>query len=386
MLSHYLASKTSPDSEKPLSSAPPKRITTRTQTLDGPISSINTINVLSEIAATLGNAPHRPSKQAAMVDLNGCFTRLVAIFSTGEEAVTPYELSSSGLVSSLLLCLSSSSCIHWSGVVRGNPDFHYSLDFKWLWSFVYPLTVFFQVTSNDSRHHMEFLLQRRQIFLRIFEGNAGLPIFIRCLSNVLDQTERLPIHLFDEISYPTSSDQLKHEVTACMEALSSASPSTVATPEVPPARPPRSCRSNSSSCFDFTDSCRSTREEYSQVLPLGLIAPPLPSASDYHNRLTGGGVRGLVDRQVLLLLGAWFPGLHTRICTGSVGNPQVQDAFTIIVKRRLNATREIRVGSGKGRPLFLSHGFPRGRPCFMPSSTEHCLRDVALVKEWCVSD
>ncbi|KAL5964597.1 E3 ubiquitin-protein ligase HECTD1 [Taenia solium] len=354
MLSHDLAPETSSDSEKPLPSAPPKCITARTQTLDGPISSANTIKALSEIAATLGNAPYRTSKQAAMVDLNGCFTHLAAIFSTGKEAVTPYELSSSGLVSSLLLCLSSSSCMQWSDVVN----------------------------SNDSHHHMGFLLQRRQIFLRIFKGNACLSTLIRCLINVLDQTERLPIHLFDEISYPTSSAQLKHEVTACMEALSSASPSTVATAEVPPAGPPRSCPPNSSSCFDFTDCCRSAREEYSQVLPLGLIAPPLPSASDYHNHLTGGGVRGLVDRQVLLLLGAWFPHLHTRLCTGAVATPQVQDTFTMLVKRRLNATREIRVGSGKGRPLFLSHGFPRGCPWFMPSSTEHCLRGVTLVKEW----
>ncbi|KAH9285088.1 E3 ubiquitin-protein ligase HECTD1 [Echinococcus granulosus] len=353
ILSHDLVPTTSPDSEKPLPSAPPERITARAQNLNGSISGTNTINALSEIAAALASAPYQTSKQEAMVDLNGCFTRLAAIFSTGEEAVTPYELSSSGLIPSLLLCLSSSSCVRWGGVVN----------------------------SNDSHYHIEFLLQRRQTFLRIFEGNVGLPILIRCLLNVLDQTERLPIHLFEEISYPTSSDQLKHEVSACMEALTSASPSTLATIEVPPAKAPRSCPPNSSSCFDFTGYCRST-EEYSQVLPLGLIAPPLPSTSDFHNHLTGGGVRGLVDRQVLLLLGAWFPGLHTRLCTGSVGTPQVQDSFTMIVKRRHGATREIRVGSGKGRPLFLSHGFPRGRSCFMSASTEHFLRGVTLVKEW----
>ncbi|KAL5108442.1 E3 ubiquitin-protein ligase Ufd4 [Taenia crassiceps] len=354
LLSHDLAPKTSPYSEKPLPSAPPTCLRAWTQTLDESISSVNTINTLSEIAATIGNAPYRTSKEAVLADLNGCFTRLVAIFSTGEEAVTPYELSSSGLVSSLLLCLSSSSCIHWSGVVN----------------------------SDNFHHHMDFLLQRRQTFLHIFEGNVGLSVLIRCLLNVLDQTERLPIHVFDEISYPTSSDQLKHDVTACVEALSSASLSTVETAEVLPSRPPRSCPHNSSNCFDFAYSCRPTREEYSQVLPLGLIAPPLPSALDYHQHLTGGGVRGLVDRQLLLLLGAWFPGLNTRLCTGTVGTPQVQDAFTLIVKRRLTATREIRVGSGKGRPIFLSHGFPRGRPCFMPSSIEHCLRGVTLVKEW----
>ncbi|VDM35579.1 unnamed protein product, partial [Hydatigera taeniaeformis] len=329
MLSHDLASMASPDSAKPLPSAPPKGMITKGKTLDGADSIVDTIVALCEIAACLGNAPYRTSRQEALDDLNEGFSHLLEIFSTGEEAVTPYELSSSGLVSSLLLCLSSSSCIHWSGVV----------------------------SSNNSRLHMEFLQQRRQTFLRICEGKAGLSTLVRCLVNVLDQTERLPIHIFEEISYPTSSDQLKHGVSACMEALSAASPPAGATSE-------------------------STEEEYSQVLPLGLIAPPLPSSSGYHNHLTGGGVRGLVDRQVLLLLGAWFPDLNKRVCTGTVGTSQVQDTFTMTVKRRLNAPREIRVGSGKGRPLFLSHGFPRGRPFFMPSSTEFWFRGVTLVKEW----
>ena len=74
---------------------------------------------LMEITRGLIRAVKRCWKEKAVEDLRWYFNSLAEIMGKGheEEAVMPQEISSSGLISALLLCLSSSSCRHWSNVV-----------------------------------------------------------------------------------------------------------------------------------------------------------------------------------------------------------------------------------------------------------------------------
>ena len=83
------------------------------------ITTTSTAANLKEIARRLIGAVNRRGKEEALEDLRWCFNSLAEIMRRRhvEEAVMPQEISSSGLISALLLCLSSSSCRHWSNVV-----------------------------------------------------------------------------------------------------------------------------------------------------------------------------------------------------------------------------------------------------------------------------
>ena len=77
-----------------------------------------TSHKLRGIVSALVNAASRSRIEASVDDLKRGFRGLVEIIDASEEAVVPHELSSSGLVSALLLCLSPSSCARWCKVVR----------------------------------------------------------------------------------------------------------------------------------------------------------------------------------------------------------------------------------------------------------------------------
>ena len=76
------------------------------------------MNKLREIACVLINAPNKSTMEASVDDLKRSFKGLAEIIGSEEDAVAPRELSSSGLIRALLLCLSSSSCTNWCKVVR----------------------------------------------------------------------------------------------------------------------------------------------------------------------------------------------------------------------------------------------------------------------------
>ena len=74
---------------------------------------------LKEIVRRVIGATKRCGKEEAVEDLRWCFNSLAEIMGRGnvEEEVMPQEISSSGLISGLLLCLSTSLCRHWRNVV-----------------------------------------------------------------------------------------------------------------------------------------------------------------------------------------------------------------------------------------------------------------------------
>lgn len=226
---------------------------------------------------------------------------------------------------------------------------------------------------------MDFLRKRREIFLNSFKGGS-LCTLIQCLIGVLDQIECLPLHLFEQVIYPTSAEELNHSALLSVESVVSDKPLSS---DHSANKPPLSCPLNSSSsCFDFSDLLQSEGEEYSQILPRGLIAPPL-RPSGCHSRLTGGGVRGLVDRRILLLLGAWLPSLQTTVCAGSVGTSQMQDYYSVTFERSPDSMRQIRVNeNGKSRTLFLSRTYYGSFNLLAPVGA--IVHGVPLLKEWCV--
>ena len=226
-----------------------------------------------------------------------------------------------------------------------------------------------QVGSRDVDQHLEFLQVRRSTFLGAFEGR-GLSALIRSLVGVLDQTECLPLHLFDQIMHPVLLKDLKRNVLISVDQASSKR-STL--DGVSPTKKRRiSSAPSSSNCLTSPDYHRWSSEVKHcwKMIPRGLIAPPLQS-SNYHERLTGG-VSGLVDRRVLLLLGRWFPHFQPGCCAGSVASEQIRNGYPI-------ALHQIPDGCSQAPVL------PTNRCNYTVSmiySLERCLPEVRMTKPW----
>ena len=183
---------------------------------------------------------------------------------------------------------------------------------------------------------MEFLRLRREIFLDAMEGRS-LVMLIRCLVKVVDQTESLPLHLFDQVMHPTLREHLKRNVLMC---VGGEAPESSSTADVEVAQTMGVNSSSSASiCVDTPELKGNVKMELDaemeeegglEMLPRGLIAPPL-RPRDGHEHLTGG-VSGLVDRRILLLLGRWFENFHSDHCSGSVVTKQVLGGYQIDVE------------------------------------------------------
>uniref|UniRef100_A0A5K3F7D1 E3 ubiquitin-protein ligase n=1 Tax=Mesocestoides corti TaxID=53468 RepID=A0A5K3F7D1_MESCO len=276
--------------------------------------------------------------------LTSSFQALSMMLGSGEESVTPYELSASGLISALLLCLSPCKAADWRGVID----------------------------SDDVLTHLIFLRRRRQAFLHVFKSTMTLPVLTRCLVRALDQSEHLPLHLFEFIPYRSTSRRLHQSGVDAM--ASEKAPASIA--------PPLSCPPNTGSAAPvFTFSCEQPTTECPVALPLGILASPHLLPLDQHTKLTAGGIRGLVDFRVNRLLGAWLPSLAFSMCVGCGGMHQLRQSCPIVVKRQRGVENELQVDD---ECLYLQTTLPNGLALVM---TTWCGRyrdriKLSVVKDW----
>ena len=104
--------------EETLQSAPPIQTGSRLELTDNTaLFRTDMTDTLKEIANTLDNLSNSSTVEDVLNNLRLGFTRLVGIIVSGEKAITPQELLSSGLISKFLRCLSPSFCLHWSSLV-----------------------------------------------------------------------------------------------------------------------------------------------------------------------------------------------------------------------------------------------------------------------------
>ncbi|VDN97832.1 unnamed protein product [Rodentolepis nana] len=311
-----LASKLTSTDDRIPQSAPPVHVEKKIE------SSRSMIDTLSDIEGQIQSAIKSNSKEKALRVLTEAFTRLKDIFSPDKEPITHHEIASSNLVSAILLCLSSKKLLKWRNLVQ----------------------------SNKAEDHLVFLEARRNVFRGIFGDTENLQIMVMCILDSLDQTECLPLHIFEQLSYSTSyvlSDQL------------GSGKNRVKMRNYPKSAPPN--KNNLMTYFDFTDAMMENSPKLAtQTLPLGIIAPPLPYSTDYHNFLTGGGIRGVIDNRLFTLLGSWFPSLSADQCTGVVSHRQVDENLTMKIQRQQNSPGEIFIDK---ELLILSRGY-RYSQCF----------------------
>lgn len=224
----------------------------------------------------------------------------------------------------------------------------------------------FQVQSKNVEDHLEFLLQRRRVFHQIFAGTKNLQILVNCILDSLDQSECLPLHIFEQISHPSNG-----WTSSCLEPAKS----PVFFRNLPKSAPP-----SGFSCFDFS-SHEQQMAEHCLTIPLGLVAPPLPYSTGYHNYLTGGGVHGLVDHRLLLLIGAWFPSFYSDQCSGVASSRQIDSSSCLKIVRRRDSPKELFIDEDKKVLLLVSRGCYNA--CFhLLSSTEQLTRELVLVQKW----
>ncbi|KAM7535685.1 hypothetical protein Aperf_G00000103216 [Anoplocephala perfoliata] len=299
------------------------------------------VNVLSDVAFQVIEASRQTLRCKALEDLADAFNSLKDLFSHEKENVTHCEITSSNLVRALLFSLSSSHSLEWKNLVQ----------------------------SDKAEDHLYFLLQRRRVFHEIFAGTENLQNLVNCILDSLDQTECLPLHIFEQITYPSNCWTSRGETPSCYES---------AKPQARVRNLPDSAPSSDSTCFDFS-SLRQLMTEYCPTIPLGLVAPPLHHSTGYHNYLTGGGVRGLVDHRLLALLGAWFPYLDLDQCSAS--SRQIENFSNLKIVRRRGSSKELFVDEGKKVLHLLSRGYINA--CFrVLNSTEQFTRELVLVQKW----
>ena len=166
-------------------------------------------------------------------------------------------------------------------------------------------------------------------------------MLIRCLVRVVDQTESLPLHLFDQVMHPTLGEHLKRNVLVCVGGEPPASSliddggddDEVSHKGVVKCLSPASISVAAAEleCNVIMESDVEMEKDVGmEMLPRGLIAPPLRSRGG-HEHLTGG-VSGLVDRRILLLLGRWFRNFQSWQCSGSVATEQILGDYQINVE------------------------------------------------------
>lgn len=121
-----VSSLTPSPSPSPLKSVPLARPTSPAY-VEGFVGASPQLTRLLEAAETINNlvgspAPREKEEQSVVLArLTGAFEVVASVFLEGEEAVTPYELSASGIVSALLKCLVVSKASEWCAVVSSYP-------------------------------------------------------------------------------------------------------------------------------------------------------------------------------------------------------------------------------------------------------------------------
>nr|VZI22286.1 unnamed protein product [Spirometra erinaceieuropaei] len=281
--------------------------------------------------------------------LEDIFRRISAILSEGgEEALTAYEVITSGLSSALLLCLSPARILSWASAIASKPE-----------------------QSQDPSMHVRFLQARRLAFCRAFMpslGGTGITSLVRRLVEALDQTQRLPLNLFERIQTvrhtpsrkiktkpakpngATAVDgQLKETAGGAVSGQKQPAPITTIPPSsigqelpgqtrdfcpLPVSCPPSTGGGGSGGVFTFrlvepTDDPATPMSS----LPLGLLCPRSEMWEMAHRSLNGGGVRALLDRQVNLVLGEFVPSSAYSMCTGRLGMMQLQQGCPLLMER-----------------------------------------------------
>ncbi|GAA52519.1 E3 ubiquitin-protein ligase HECTD1, partial [Clonorchis sinensis] len=150
------------------------------------------------------------SSQSAVTlrTLSSVFERLADLLNLGEQAVTAYELIVSGLVPSLLLCLSAEYADRWNCPV---------------------LPIGLDATTSL----LWYLRERRRTFVKHLLPNTGfscLGVLTRRLVEALELTEHLPLRLYSLMSNKCVNTQSSCDTPDVGEA---ASPTLRATPNPP---------------------------------------------------------------------------------------------------------------------------------------------------------
>ncbi|VDL91952.1 unnamed protein product [Schistocephalus solidus] len=274
------------------------------------------------------------------------FRRISALLGegSGEEALTAYEVITSGLINALLLCLSPTRILSWASAITLKPQ-----------------------EAQDPSVHFRFLQARRLAFCRAFMpslGGAGISSLVRRLIEALDQTQRLPLNLFERMesvrhipsrkikTKPVQSDaaaaatpdsQSKKSAggsqmqlppgTTALPSCAGQEMSTLTRTSVPP---PVSCPPSTAGGVVFTFQSADPTDDSAapmNCLPLGLLCPRSEMWEMTHRSLNGGGVRALLDRQVNLVLGEFVPSSAYSMCTGRLGMLQLQQGCPLLMER-----------------------------------------------------
>lgn len=331
-----LASKLTSTDDRIPQSAPPVQVEKETE------SCRSMIDALFDIKCQIKSAIKWSTKERALTILTEAFTRLKDICSPGKEPITHHEIASSNLVSAILLCLSSKKLLSWRKLVQ----------------------------SNNAEDHLVFLEARRNVFREIFGGTENLQIIVMCILDSLDQTECLPLYIFEQLSYSTMSYGLTDQLQTARNR--------VKIRNYPKSAPPN--KNNLMTYFNFTDAITEDSPKLAtQTLPLGIIAPPLPYSTDYHTFLTGGGIRGVIDNRLFALIGSWFPSLCADQCTGVVTRRQIDKNLSLKMKRHQNSREEIFVG----KELFiLSRGYRYSQGFNFLDNMEQMAQSVSVLNKW----
>ncbi|VDP88777.1 unnamed protein product [Echinostoma caproni] len=147
------------------------------------------LRTVRSIASTIWAAYKSDSSgdcERTLSSLSAAFKRLADLLLSGEQAITAYELTISGLVPALLLCLSASNAGRWACPNRPiGPDITSTL----LW----------------------YLHERRRVFLHHMSPRTGSPALGRLSRRVVhafELTEHLPMRLFALSHYfsPSSAE------------------------------------------------------------------------------------------------------------------------------------------------------------------------------------
>lgn len=217
---------------------------------------------------------------------------------------------------------------------------------------------------------MLFLEARRNVFREIFGGTENLQNLVMWILASLDQTECLPLYIFEQLSYPNASYGLSNQLHLDRNR--------VKIRNYPKSAPPN--KNNSTTHFDFTDVMTENSQKLAtQTLPLGIIAPPLPYSTDHHNFLTGGGIRGLIDKRLFMLIGSWFPSLCTDQCTGVIGHRQIDKNLSMKVKRSQNSREEMLLDN---ELFILSRGYRYALYFNFLDNMEQIARSISIFDEW----
>lgn len=171
---------------------------------------------------------------------------------------------------------------------------------------------------------------------------VALTTLVHCLVRSLDQTERLPLNLFEFIPYrPSARRPLNPSPSAALPAPANMKP------------PPVSCPAAANTAPVFTFDLTPSAASQPATLPLGLLVSEwLNPRLEYHRGLLAGGVAALVDSRLTRLLGSWFPWLALQSCAGCAGMQQIQRSC-LFTMRQSPDEPERSIINDSGLEMFL---------------------------------